>query len=315
MDFSYFVTEPPEGGSAEYTIQTRQMEPRWNELPELTAQVQTPRNHCYTQGDLTYLDYSGKALGVYDRSKNHLDVYSSHVHMLHEIVYLSILSRVGELLERRGLHRVHALAVGREHDTALFMMDSGGGKSTLGMGFLREDPRYQIVSEDSPLVDHKGRVYPFPLRLGILPPFPEGIPPEHIYRLDRMEFDPKYLVSLDAFPGRMGEGEYKPTHLFIGKRRLGNACVIRRASRWAGFKALLRHMVVGVGLYQGLEFLLRSSPLDLLRGIRVFMGRFVAAVRLLRRAQVHVVELGRDRDHNLREVIEFLDEASFGAPG
>lgn len=315
MDFSYFQAEPGVEGEAAYTIDARRAEPDWDALPELTAQVQTPRNHCYTQGDLTYLDYHGSALGVYDRSRNHLEVVSESVDRLHEIVYLSILSRVGELLERKGLHRVHALAMGRGDQSALFMMDSGGGKSTLGMAFLQEEPGFQMVSEDSPLVDRKGRVYPFPLRLGVLPPFPEGVEAEHIYRLDRMEFDPKYLISLDAFEGRMGKGTYTPRHLFIGRRRLGQKCVIRSVGRLEGLKALMRHMVVGVGLYQGLEFLLRSSPLDLIRGVRVFLGRGVAALRMLFRSKVHVVELGRDRAHNLETVVAFLNEQAFGEPG
>jgi hypothetical protein len=150
-------------------------------LPELAARVQTPRNHCHTDGDLTYLDYFGSALAVYDRSRNYLTVESVDTHRLHEITYLSILSRVGELLERRGLHRLHALAVGRHGETALFMMDSGGGKSTHGLGFLRSSDRYELISEDSPLTDRRGRVHTFPLRFGVLPPLPEGIAEEHIY--------------------------------------------------------------------------------------------------------------------------------------
>jgi hypothetical protein len=311
-DFSYFVSDPPGSGDPAYTVRTRQTEPDWDALPELAARVQTPRNHCYTDGDLTYLDYFGSALAVYDRSRNYLTVESVDTHRLHEITYLSLLSRVGELLERRGLHRLHALAVGRQGETALFMMDSGGGKSTLGLGFLNSSDRYELISEDSPLIDRRGRVHPFPLRFGVLPPLPEGIAEEHIYYLERMEFKPKYLIALSAFDGRIGQGVSRPKYLFIGRRRLGRECVIRRASRWAGFKALTRQMIVGVGLYQGLEFLLRSSPLDLIRGSRVFAGRLVAAVGLLARARVQVVELGRDPDRNVERVIAFLDEQGLG---
>ncbi len=313
-DFSYFLceTSPEQEAAAEYSVEANNAVPDWDALPELTATVQTPRNHCYTDGDVTYLDYHGSALGTYHRTRNHLDVVSTDIHRLHEIVYLSILSRVGELLERKGLHRVHALAVAHGGEAALFMMDSGGGKSTLGLGFLEHGHEFKMISEDSPLVDRKGNVHAFPLRIGVLPPFPDTVDEQHVYRLDRMEFDPKYLIATRAFPDRIGGPVTRPRHLFIGKRRLGHGCVIRPVSRLTGFKALLRHMVVGVGLYQGLEFLLRSSALDLIRGSTTFFGRLTAALRMLLRSKVYVAELGRDREHNLEQILAFLRAQDVG---
>ena len=52
--------------------------------------MQTPRNHCHTDGDLTYLDYFGRALAVYDRSRHYVTVESVDTHRLHEITYLLI---------------------------------------------------------------------------------------------------------------------------------------------------------------------------------------------------------------------------------
>ncbi len=316
MDFAYFLSPAPGDGDdgAQYSVEARYGEPDWDALPELTAQVHTPRNHCYTLGDLTYLDYHGSALGTYDRGRNHLDVVSTNVHRLHEIVYLSILSRVGELLERKGLHRIHALGVSDGTESSLFMMDSGGGKSTLGLGFLEKGTEFTLVSEDSPLIDRRGNVHAFPLRIGVLPPIPEGVADEHVYRIERMEFEPKYLIATTAFGDRVGGGVTRPRNLFIGKRRLGRDCVIRPVGRLVGFKALLRHMVVGVGLYQGLEFLLRSSPLELVRGSMIFLGRLVAAVRLLFRSRVYVLELGRDRERNVDQVLSFLRALGPGKP-
>lgn len=296
----------------DFVIRARLAAPDYDALPELTATVHTPRNVCYTQGNVTYLDYFGRALTTYRREEDAIDIESENPHMLHEIVYLTLLSRVGEKLERQGLHRLHALAVGRGGESALFMMDSGGGKTTLGLGFLQGDAGFELVSEDSPLIDRRGGVHPFPLRFGVLPPVPDDIDEEHVYYLERMEFEPKYLISLRAFEGAIGHDTCKPRLLCIGRRRLGRDCVIRRVSRWAGFRALTRHMVVGVGLYQGLEFMLRSSPLELVRSTGVFASRLFAALRLLARVRVHVVELGRDRGRNVDAVVSFLEEQDLG---
>ena len=49
--------------------------------------------------------------------------------MAREIVYLTILSRVSEKLDRMGIHRVHALGLEQRGRGVLVMLPSGGGKS------------------------------------------------------------------------------------------------------------------------------------------------------------------------------------------
>lgn len=282
--------------------------PPYDTLPPLRATAHTPRNICYTQGPRTYIDYFGKALAVYDRASGRVEVYSDRPHMLHEIAYLTILSRVSEQLERRGLHRVHACAVSIAGESALFLLPSGGGKTTLSLAFLRRGGPVRLVSEDSPLVDAGGRLYPFPLRIGILADAPPPFPPEYVTYTERMEFAPKYLVSLRAFPGAIETAVTRPTRLFIGTRTLGVACRIRPAGRMRALRLLVRDMVVGIGLYQGLEFLLRTSMADLLRHVPRVAGRLRAAVALLRRVEVLEVELGREPDLNAATVLAFLEE-------
>jgi hypothetical protein len=210
---------------------------------------------------------------------------------------------------------VHALAVEANTESALFLMPSGGGKTTLALEFLRRKDRYKLVSEDSPLIDAAGRTLPFPLRIGVVaesadapPPFPA----EHLTYAERMEFEPEFLISLAAFAGALATGPSTPRWLFIGKRTLGQGCSIRPASKAAGFRALLEGMVVGVGLYQGVEFLLRTSVIDLWKLGGILVSRFRRACTLLRRCDIFVVELGRTPRHNASTLIAFLEERHFG---
>jgi hypothetical protein len=312
-DFPAFAAEPPARGREHLTIRASRTRPDYDALPPLLATVYTPRNVCYSDGRLTYLDYFGKALALWDRELRSFDVACEDLDLLHEIVYLTILSRVSETLEREGLHRVHAFGLEAGGEAALFLMPSGGGKTTLTLGFLKLGPPYRLVSEDSPLVDRKGRVHPFPLRIGVLgtetPPFP----PEHVTFIRRMEFEPKHLVALAAFGDCLARGASTPRFLFVGRRRLGKGCAIRPAGKRTGWKALLEGMVVGVGLYQGVEFLLRTSLLDLFRLSGIGLSRARAALALLRRCEVHVVELGRDGAVNVEAVRAFLASRGFGA--
>ncbi|HYN41736.1 MAG TPA: hypothetical protein VE129_08170, partial [Thermoanaerobaculia bacterium] len=266
----------------------------------------------YSEGDVTYIDYFGRALALYDRRLRSLDVSCDDLDLLHEIVYLTILSRVSESLERDGLHRIHAFGLQSGGEAALFLMPSGGGKTTLTLGFLRLGAPWRLISEDSPFVDRKGRVLPFPLRIGVLGGEPPPFPPEHVTRIRRMEFEPKYLVALAAFGDCLATEASTPRFLFVGRRSLGRGCTIRAVGKWTGWKALLEGMIVGVGLYQGVEFLLRTSILDLLGLAGLGLSRTRAAWALLRRCEVVVVELGRDGQANVETIRAFLAASSFG---
>lgn len=305
-DFWYFAADPPPPASTRLEIVARRKVPDYSSLPALRATIYTPRNICYTSGDITYIDYFGKALGVFDRSTRRLEIASKNIHVLHEVVYLAMLSQVGAQLERLGMHRMHALAFGRGEECAVFMMPSGCGKTTLGMEILRHSDSLQLVSDDSPLISRNGRVSPFPLRWGVLSDPRPTIDDEHVYYVERMEFAPKYLISLAAYESSVARGSFRPRFIFVGDRSLGKGCEIRRVGFIVGFRACVRHMIVGVGLYQGLEFLLQNSILDLTRSSGIFVSRALAAVSVLRRAQVYSVTLGRNPKHNAEVITEFL---------
>lgn len=313
-DFSVFAAGETARGGEHLSIRASLRRPDYDSLPPLTATVYTPRNICYSEGDLTYIDYFGRALALYDRRRRSLDVTCDDLDLLHEIVYLTILSRVSETLERDGLHRIHAFGLEAAGEAALFLMPSGGGKTTLTLGFLKLGPPFRLISEDSPFVDRTGRVHPFPLRIGFLGSEPPPFPPEHVTRIRRMEFAPKYLVALAAFGDCLAGDASVARFLFVGKRSLGRGCAIRSAGKWTGWKALLEGMVVGVGLYQGVEFLLRTSILDLFGMAGLAISRVRAAWALLRRCEVHVVILGRDGQANVETIRAFLAARGFGAP-
>ena len=308
-DFSQFLSTESSTAPMVELVLIRD-EPRYDELPPIRASIHTPRNVCYDAGDLTYIDYFGKALAIYQRSRQRIEVRSARPHLLHEIGYLTLLSRVSEQLERRGLHRVHALAVAKQGRSAIVLLPSTGGKTTLALHFLQAGDGWRLVSEDSPLVDRGGRLHPMPLRLGVMSDEPPPFPAQFVTYFERMEFGPKYLVSLRAFPGAVETEVTEPAWVFIGRRTLGNACRIAPASRRLGFRALTSDMIVGLGLYQGLEFLLRRSALDLFAHTKLIAGRTRAAMALLRRARVYEIELGRDLDLNASTLSSFLRAAA-----
>ena len=71
-DFLYFRRALGSTDEVALTIDMRKQPPYYGRLPTLEASIYTPRNICYTQGDITYIDYFGRALAVYDRFRRAL---------------------------------------------------------------------------------------------------------------------------------------------------------------------------------------------------------------------------------------------------
>jgi len=294
-DFAWF--EVPPGPAATVRVEIVRAQPDYDALGEAVASFVTPRNIVYQVGGRTVVDYFGKAVSVLDRAAGSLTVTGEEANLVHEAVYLFLLSRIGEHLDRIGLIRLHALALAGTAGAIAVMLPSGGGKSTLALRAL-EDDAARLLAEDTPLLDRHGIVHPFPLRIGINATDAERLPTGNVRRIERMEFHPKLVLDLEAFSDRI-EPEPRPlAHIVVGVRSLGRTASLEPLPRRAAVGPMLREAVVGVGVYQGMEFVLQ-------RGLRDVAGKAgIAAMRArccragLSRARVWRLTLGRDHERN-----------------
>jgi hypothetical protein len=307
-DFAFFRTEARAPG---LVIEIVDRDPPYDDHAGAYATVHTPRNVSYRSGSLTIVDYFGRALGIHDPQAASFRLFSRDPDLLYEATYLYLLSQCGERLDARGLHRVHALAVSIDNHAALVLLPMGGGKSTLGWHLLRY-PDVALLSDDSPLIDAAGDVLAFPLRIGLLPDSPCDVPQPRVRRIDRMEFGPKLLVDY-AYLAERVRPRAAPSLLFVGRRSLDAGCTVRPASRVAAVRALFVNCVVGLGLFQGMEFVLQGGPRDVLAKTAVASHRLRASMRLLRRSQLYEVVLGRNPQENARVVVERLRLAAGSA--
>lgn len=301
-DFAFFQADGELSDAS--LLELLESDPPYDELPASAATVYTPRNVSYRSGSLTFIDYSARALGIHNRATGDFRVFSRHTDLLYEAAYLFLLSQCGEALDRRHLHRVHALGVSIANRAALVLLPMGGGKSTLGSHLLNH-PEIQLLSDDSPLIDSCGTVHAFPLRIGLLPGSEGSIPENQLRRIDRMEFGPKLLVNYSYFSNRVCS-QAEPCLLLLGRRSLGIACSVERAGTLAVLRSLLANCVVGMGLFQGMEFVFNRGPLELLRKSNIAARRLYASLKLLARSQAYFLTLGRDSHENARVVCELL---------
>jgi hypothetical protein len=306
-DWKYFTaTEAaPAAKGPTVEIHLNRDAPPFDAMPTLAAAMITPRNVCYRTPDTEYLDYFGRGLAMIDRATGRVEAWAADADLLREIAYLFLLSRIGQHVDTIGRHRIHALGICYRGKGLLVLLPVGGGKSTLALRLL-ERPDIEMLSEDTPLVDSRGMLYPFPLRLGVREGNEPAIPAEYMQRVRRMEFGPKTLIDLDYFGGRVAP----PTPIaaiLIGSRSSGRSSAIDPMSGRAAFRDVLANLVVGVGVYQGIEFILQRSWWELVYKVRPVWSRLHCGLQLLRRTDAYRFTLGRDSEANFASLERFIE--------
>ncbi len=272
--------------------------PQLDRFEGLKSSFVTTRNVVYQGSEVTVIEYFGRAAIVIGRAGGGAVVQGDDVELVREAANNFLISRIGEHLNARGLVRLHALGLSGSSGATTVVMPSGGGKSTLALRAIGDD-RCRILSEDSPLLDRKGLVYPFPLRIGVNPTDQARVPEGHVVRrIERIEYHPKLVLDVEAWADRVEPSPQPLRHLVIGRRTLDAVGRLEPLGRRHALTPLLREAVVGVGVYQGMEFVLQRGWSDVLGKSGTAMRRAVVSGEALRRAQVWQLLLGRDRDSN-----------------
>jgi hypothetical protein len=76
-------------------------------------------------------------------------------------------------------------------------------------------------------------------------------------------------------------------------------------SRRGALDALVKYLVVGLGVYQGLEFLLERGVWELAGKTGLAASRLRNGLSLLRKAPAYKFILGRDMSRNTHTLIDF----------
>jgi len=304
-DFSFFLA--PSGTTA-FCLTLHPEKPDYDSLPKMTASAATPRNICFKGKNETYIDYFGRALNVYNQHKETCNIYTDDPDLAHEISYLTILSRVAEKLDRKGIHRIHALGLEYQQRAILVLLPCGGGKSTLAMSFLQApDRKIKLISEDSPLVKRDGSLLPFPLRVGVLPQsLPAGIDESYTRWDRRMEFRPKVSIDIRYFADKIYREEARPSLILLGIRSTENDARISPVGRLAVIKHSLMHSVIGIGLYQGMEFIMQKKASALVAHGGIVFSRMYNNLRLVLGSRIYSFVMGRDISRNYEVLSRFI---------
>jgi hypothetical protein len=115
------------------------------------------------------------------------------------------------------------------------------------------------------------------------------------------------LIDIEYFKDRLGE-PVDPGLILVGERNLGDVSEIVPLARHRAFKAMVKYVIVGLGVYQGLEFLLERGLWELLGNGSVAASRVYNSLRLLARAPAYRFVLGRDKEKNRQTLVNFIHQ-------
>lgn len=306
-DFSYFVSEIDH---CDFKLSYHCQKPDYSSLPAVTASMATPRNICFKDRDNTYIDYFGKALNIYNNQENSCNIYTDDKNLARQIAYLTILSRVSEKLDQRRIHRIHALGLEHKRQAVLILLPCGGGKTTLAMSVLTAgDKDIKLLSEDSPLLKNDGSLLPFPLRIGVRQSkWLLDVDSKFTRQLKTIKGSLKTTIDIRYFSGKIHDQAVKPGIILLGLRSTGNQSQITPAARITAMKYCLMNSVVGVGLYQGMEFIMQAKFLELIANSRIILSRAYNNLILMLKSKVFTFVIGRDVEKNYTVLRRFLED-------
>ncbi len=273
------------------------------------SRFSTPRNIVFVSKDFKIIDYFGKGTILESNDKLSYRMYGNDKNFLAEAFYLLVISAFARFCDKKGYLRIHSLGIVSQEMAYLFLMPPGFGKSTLALNLLKES-EYTILADDCPIYA-RGTLLPFPVRIGVLDKKAIAhIPEEFIYRIDRMEFGTKYFIDMKFWKDKIPKKPLRKIVLVRSRITLGKSAQIQKISRIAMFMSLLRDAVIGIGLYQGMEFIFSAGSFEVFLRIPVFIRRLTCAVRLLFRSTSYEITLTRDQAENVAVIKKFTSGIS-----
>jgi len=300
--FKFFLSEEK---LPAVTVSIEQKDPPYDTFPFMKASFSTPRNIVYKNNNQKIIDYFGKGVVIEGNSKFY--IYGCNENFLYESFYLLIISLFGQFCDKTGYLRVHALALSYKDTAILLPIPPGGGKSTLAMAMLNVSG-FKLISDDEPIIDSSGFIHPFPTRIGTLDKKKiESIPEEFVYKIDRMEFGLKYFIDYDYWLNKIEKKPLTKSVLFISHRLINGEPSIYKGSKLNALSSLIRDAVIGVGLYQGLEFIIHSSSWEVLAKIKIVTKRFIKAVKLTLSSRVYQMNFSPNIEKNAETLKEFIE--------
>jgi hypothetical protein len=310
-DFQLFVKEEGVSKTFAYTVCVRVFcqQPPYERVPPLIGAIYDLGLITYKDKHVNYTDYSSKALMIYDFKKETAELFSLNEEFLYEKSKLTILSRMGELLDRQGIHRLHALGLSKDGKASICLLPMEGGKTTTTLNVLKKDQNIKLLSDDMCLLDGKGIVYPFIMRIGVRDEsLLQGLPQDIIEEKTHPKYGSKYFIEPSYFKEKQ-DSPCRLKNILIGKRIFAQESQIKPVSKLSCLVPCIESGVFGLGLPQLIEFFWRGDLLFLIKRIGIIFARLFLFIKLVSFAKTYVYLIGRDKQASADLLVKFINNS------
>jgi hypothetical protein len=298
-DFHYFRARWPQRPSCVFRIELKNE----NERPAGWVPLfRTKRSMIFLgRAGEQRIRFFDRAWVRYQFEAKQAQIFCDDPTIAYEVLYLALLSYVGESLDYRGIHRIHGLGMVLNDEGALLMAPGGTGKSTLAEKLLRARA-IELLSDDTPLVSEGAVMYAFPQRIA-LKERPSSSTKE-VRSFSRVQYGEKFVWGSRGF--EQSVCSQAPVHWLLLASRAGKSeAKLESISRWGMIWPVTKWLVVGYETPQVWEFFLRPSARDLWKKSGIVFSRARSAWALLTRCQVARFHLSDDAEESMRVLRRF----------
>lgn len=258
----------------------------------------------YGWGSRRFCDY-GKGVwvkSIESSSARCFTVYGKDMDLIYEAAYLALLSSIGEALDLRGFHRLHAVGFEFNGQAVVMAADSGLGKSATA-ALLMQNGRAKVFSDEMPLIS-EGKIYPFPIRMALHRHVAQslGIDLATARDFKRKIYPTKALIEIEP----QAVASVLPlSRFYFGV--LGDSPTARSMSLSEKLRLIVT-IVMGLGLPQMAEHMLRAN--NLLSLARIALSRLKTAIEILggskKKIDAQTIVLSTHPKANLQELTQAL---------
>ena len=117
----------------------------------------------------------------------------------------------------------------------------------------------------------------------------------------------KLLVDPEYFTDKISS-VCKPGAILLGERVLGCGSEIRPANKMSALREFAKNSVIGMGLHQGMEYLLGASIWQTIGKSGLALSRMTNSIKVVSGSRVYSYLIGHDSELNVKVLLSFLRE-------
>ncbi len=248
--------------------------------------------------------FFGSVLVKYDFIHKSCEIFFSDETYVYEVLWFVIMSSLGELLDLKGIHRIHGFGI-RTTGGLLFLGPSGIGKSTFLLEILKKT-KAQILAEDLVFVSKDDFMLFFPQRIALIEK--PDIEEKYIRKFKRFNYAEKYVISSLYFKDRISEKSKITKIILLTKKNLETP-QIRIITKLKLINSLLKWLIIGYETPQIWELFIRFSFSDILLKIKILIGRISCAWSLIKSCEAYEFQLSSSIEKNKKKILEFVENS------